>query len=127
MMDLAKKSGIIIDVNAFAQKLGVPVVPISARKIEGIDQLKSAINYANKVALQDDTIDVESLAPQLIAQISKEIAVENPYYALQLAHQHETLKFLSPTQSDRIEELEQEFSFHSQKAQATETIARYSF
>jgi ferrous iron transport protein B len=127
MMDLAKKSGITIDVNAFAQKLGVPVVPISARKIEGIDQLKSAINYANKVALQEDTIDVESLAPQLIAQISKEIEVKTPYYALQLAHQHETLKFLSPTQSDRIEELEQEFSFHSQKAQATETIARYNF
>lgn len=127
MMDLAKKSGITIDVDAFAQKLGVPVVPISARKIEGIDQLKSAISYANKVALQEDTIDVESLAPQLIAQISREIEVENPYYALQLAHQHETLKFLSPVQSDRIEELEQEFSFHSQKAQATETIARYSF
>ena len=127
MMDLAKKSGVTIDVDAFAQKLGVPVVPISARKIEGIDQLKSAINYANKVALQEDTIDVESLAPQLIAQISKEIEVENPYYALQLAHQHETLKFLSTEQSDRIESLEQEFSFHSQKAQATETIARYSF
>ena len=127
MMDLATKSGITIDVNAFSQKLGVPVVPISARKVEGIDQLKSAINYANKVALQEDTIDVEVLAPQLIAQISKEIEVENPYYALQLAHQHETLKFLSSTQSDRIEELEQEFSFHSQKAQATETIARYNF
>jgi len=127
MMDLATKSGITIDVNAFAQKLGVPVVPISARKVEGIDQLKSAINYANKVALQEDTIDVEVLAPQLIAQISKEIEVENPYYALQLAHQHETLKFLSSTQSDRIEELEQEYSFHSQKAQATETIARYNF
>jgi len=127
MMDLATKSGITIDVNAFAQKLGVPVIPISARKVEGIDQLKSAINYANKVALQEDTIDVEVLAPQLIAQISKEIEVENPYYALQLAHQHETLKFLSSTQSDRIEELEQEFSFHSQKAQATETIARYNF
>ena len=51
----------------------------------------------------------------------------NPYLALQLAHQHETLKFLSPEQSDRIEELEKEFSFHSQKAQGAETIARYSF
>jgi ferrous iron transport protein B len=127
MMDLAKKGGITIDVNALAQKLGVPVVPISARKNEGIDQLKSAINYANKIALQEDTIDVEALAPQLIAQISKEIAVDNPYYALQLAHQHETVNFLTPAESDRIEELEQEFSFHSQKAQASETIARYNF
>lgn len=127
MMDLAKKGGITIDVNAFAQKLGVPVVPISARKNEGIDQLKAAINYANKVALQEDTIDVEAMAPQLIAKISEEMQVDNPYYALQLAHQHETINFLTPAESDRIEELEQEFNFHSQKAQASETIARYNF
>lgn len=127
MMDLAKKADITIDVNAFAKKLGVSVVPISARKIEGIDQLKAAITYANKFALQEDTIDVEALAPELIAQISKEITVENPYVALQLAHQHETVNFLTPAESDRIEELEHEFSFHSQKAQASETIARYNF
>ncbi|WP_426669512.1 ferrous iron transport protein B [Mucilaginibacter sp. McL0603] len=127
MMDLAKKGGITIDVNAFAQKLGVPVVPISARKNEGIDQLKSAINYANKIALQEDTIDVEAMAPQLIAKISEEMQVDNPYYALQLAHQHETINFLTSAESDRIEELEQEFNFHSQKAQASETIARYNF
>ena len=35
MMDLAKKADITIDVDAFAQKLGVPVVPISARKAGG--------------------------------------------------------------------------------------------
>jgi ferrous iron transport protein B len=127
MMDLARKSDIIIDVDAFAQKLGVPVVPIAARKGESIDKLKQAINYANKVALQEDTIDVEALAPQLIAQIGEEIEVDNPYFALQLAHQHETLSFLTPEQSDRIEELEQQHSFHSQKAQASETIARYNF
>ncbi len=127
MMDLAKKADITIDVDAFAQKLGVPVVPISARKIEGIDKLKAAITFANKIALQEDTIDVEAIAPQLIAQITAEYQVENPYTALQLAHQHETINFLSPAESDRIEELEQEFSFHSQKAQATETIARYNF
>jgi ferrous iron transport protein B len=127
MMDLAKKADITIDVNAFAQKLGVPVVPISARKIEGIDKLKEAITHANKIALQEDTIDVEAIAPQLVAQITKEIKVDNPYYALQLAHQHETINFITPAESDRIEELEHEFSFHSQKAQASETIARYNF
>lgn len=127
MMDLAKKADITIDVNAFAQKLGVPVVPISARKLEGIDKLKEAVTYANKIALQEDTIDVEVIAPQLIAQISEEMQVDNPYYALQLAHQHETINFLTPAESDRIEEIEQEFNFHSQKAQASETIARYNF
>ncbi len=127
MMDLAKKSGINIDIDLFAKKLGVPVVPISARKTEGIDKLKAAINFANKIALQEESIDVETIAPQLVRQISKEFKLDNPYYALQLAHQHETIKFISSAESERIEELEKEFSFHSQKAQASETIARYNF
>ncbi|MDB4902584.1 MAG: ferrous iron transport protein [Mucilaginibacter sp.] len=127
MMDLAKKSGLIIDVDLFSKKLGVPVVCISARKSDGIDKLKAAISFANKIALQQESIDVSSIAPALIGQISHEFKLDNQYYALQLAHQHETIKFISPAESDRIEEIEQKFSFHSQKAQATETIARYNF
>jgi ferrous iron transport protein B len=127
MMDMARKADINIDVDGLAAKLGVPVVPIAARKTEGIDKLKQAITFANKIALQPDTIDVESLAPRLISQIQAENHIDNPYFALQLAHQHETLKFLTPQQSDRIEELEREYSFHSNKAQAAETIARYNY
>ncbi|MEN0055609.1 MAG: ferrous iron transport protein B [Mucilaginibacter sp.] len=127
MIDVSEKAGITIDINLFAKKLGVPVVPISARKATGIDQLKNTIAYANKIALQQDTIDVDAIAPQMIAQIKDELKIENPYYALQLAHQHETVSYLTTQESDRIEHLEQEFSFHSQKAQATETIARYNF
>ena len=127
MMDLAQKGGITIDINLFSKKLGIPVVPISARKVEGIDKLKAAISYANAFALQEETIDVTSIAPQLISTISDELRVDNPYYALQLAHQHENIKSITSGQSDRIEELEKEYSFHSQKAQATETIARYNF
>ncbi|RZA01881.1 MAG: ferrous iron transport protein B [Sphingobacteriaceae bacterium] len=127
MIDLANKAGIDIDVDLFAKRLSVPVVPISARKGEGIDSLKLFIAYANKIAFQDVSIDVETIAPQLIADISKELQIDNPYFALQLAHQHEHLKFLTPEQSNRIEELEKKHDFHSQKAQGAETIARYSF
>lgn len=67
MIDVSEKAGIDIDINLFAKKLGVQVVPISARKIKGIDQLKNAIAYTNKIALQQDTIDVEVIAPQIIA------------------------------------------------------------
>jgi len=127
MMDLANKAGTEIDVDLIAKKLGVAVIPIAARKLVGIDSLKLAIAYANKVAFQEPSIDVEAIAPELIESISRELQIDNPYFALQLAHQHETIKFLSPQQSDRIEELEKEHSFHSQKAQGTETIARYAF
>ena len=127
MIDLSAKAGIVIDVNLFSKKLGVPVIPISARKVVGIDKLKAAITYANKIALQAESIDVIAIAPQLVSSISEEFNIDNPYYALQLAHQHETIKFISNEESDRIEVLEKEFSFNSQKSQATETIARYSF
>ena len=127
MMDLARKNGIVIDIDLFAKKLGVPVVPVAARKGDGIAQLKQAIAFANKIPLQEESIDVAAIAPQLVAQIRGEMGIDNPYYALQLAHQHEDIKFISAAESDRIEELEKEFSFHSQKAQAAETIARYNF
>ncbi|MEO6150188.1 MAG: ferrous iron transport protein B, partial [Mucilaginibacter sp.] len=127
MMDLADKAGIKIDIDLLVKKLGVPVIPICARKGDGIEKLKSAISFANTIALQEDTIDVETIAPQLIAQIGREIEVQNPYFALQLAHQHENITFLTAAQSNRIESLELEHSFHSQKAQAAETIARYNF
>lgn len=127
MTDMAKKEGIIIDIDTFSKKLGVPVIPIAARRSEGIDNLKQAIMFAAKIPLQTDSIAIETIAPELIASIKAEIKIDNPYLALQLAHQHETLKFLTIVESDRIEVLEKEHSFHSQKAQATETIARYNF
>ncbi|WP_342646792.1 ferrous iron transport protein B [Mucilaginibacter sp. CSA2-8R] len=127
MMDVAKKDGISIKVGSLAAKLGVPVVPISARRNEGIDELKKNISYANKFALQQDSIDVKAIAPQLVDAIGEELQIDNPYFALQLAHQHEHLTFLSEHESQRIEQLEQTYSFHSQKAQATETIARYNY
>ncbi|MVN92504.1 ferrous iron transport protein B [Mucilaginibacter aquatilis] len=127
MMDMAKKDGITINIDSLSKKLGVPVIPISARRNEGIDKLKEAISYANKFALQQQSIDVKTIAPQLVDAIAEEMQLENPYYALQLAHQHEHLTFLTPEQSSRIEELEGIHQFHSQQAQAAETIARYNF
>ena len=127
MMDLAKRSGIEISVDALSAKLGVQVISISARSNSGIDRLGEAIGFAGKIPLQQASIEVESLAPGLVQKIQSEMQVDLPYVALQMAHQHEQLHFLTSAQSERIEEIEQEFSFHSQKAQAAETIARYNF
>ena len=124
---MQKKNGIDINVNLFVKKLGVPVVPIAARKGEGIQKLKEAIAFSNKIALQEESIDIKNIAPKLIERISAEFNTQNPYYALQLAHQHQNIKFITGDESKRIEAIEKEFSFHSQKAQATETIARYNF
>lgn len=127
MMDLAKKAGLEILADDLAMKLGVQVVPISARKQEGIEQLKLAISYNSNIPLQLPTIEVEALAPEVIKKIGDELNIENPYLSLQLAHQHDQLSFLSADENKRIEEITKEFSFHSPKLQAVETIARYNF
>jgi ferrous iron transport protein B len=127
MMDLAKQSGIEIAVDELAQKLGVQVIPISARKQQGIDRLKEAILNSTSIPLQLPSIEVEAIAPELIQKIQDELNIEHPYVALQLAHQYEDMLFLSAEQKKKIQELNQEFDFHSQKSQATETIARYNF
>ena len=127
MMDMARKGGIEINVNELSKRLGVQVVPISARLGENIDQLKEAIANSSSIPLQVDTIEVESIAPGLISKIKEELHLNNSYSALQIAHQHKNLHFLTSQQSGRIEEFEREFSFHSQKSQAEETIARYNF
>ena len=127
MMDLASNAGIAIAVDELALKLGVQIVPISARKGVGIEQLKTAISHSSSIPTQFSSIDVTSLAPDLVHAIRRDLNIPYPYVALQLAHQHEQLSFLSAEQSTRIDEIKNEFSFHSQQLQATETIGRYNF
>ena len=127
MMDIARQSGIEIAIDELAQKLGIQVIPISARKQQGIDRLKESILNSTSIPLQLPSIEVEAIAPELIHKIQNELNIEHPYVALQLAHQHEDMLFLSDEHKKKIQALSQEFDFHSQKSQASETISRYNF
>ena len=127
MVDLSEKQGINIDLNKLAQKLGVQVVSISARNNIGIDKLKNAISNTNKIATQFQDVDVNVLAPAAINAIKSKLNSDNDYYALQVLHQHEYLKFFSEKEQQEIEEIEQSHQFESSKTQAAETIIRYKY
>ena len=43
MVDLAQRRGLTVDVNVLSRRLGVPVVPMIARRAEGVDALKMAL------------------------------------------------------------------------------------
>lgn len=124
MIDLTKKQGIAIDIDKLAAKLGVQVVPISARNNIGIDALKKAIEHTN-IATQVTDFDVNFLAPEAINAIKHKISSDNNYFALQVLHQHEHLSFFDETEQEEIESIEQSNRFESSKAQAEETVARY--
>ncbi|WP_421945939.1 ferrous iron transport protein B [Pedobacter sp.] len=125
MIDLSEKQGIDIDLNKLSQKLGVQVVSISARNNIGIDKLKQAIANTNKVATQLQDVDVNILAPEAINAIKSKLNSDNDYYALQVLHQHEYLKFFTEQEQEEIEQIEVSHQFESSKVQAAETIARY--
>lgn len=127
MMDLAKKGNIEIDVDALAGRLNTQVVTIAARKSQGIEELKKAIQFQTNVALQSETISVSAIAPDLIKTISELRALQNPYIALQIAHQYKNLRYLSKIEQQQVKDLVSANDFHSQKAQAVETIARYNY
>ncbi len=128
MMDLAKRSGIQIKIDELASRLGVRIVPISARKGEGISELKQAISQAGNIPLQADTFEVnEFVSAALIGQIQKDFNLQHPYAALQFAHQYRDLSFLDTAERQTIAGLLEAHQFKSSKLQAQETIARYSF
>jgi ferrous iron transport protein B len=127
MMDLAKRGGVHIQVDKLAQKLGVRVVPISARNAEGIDELKQAIADASSLATQSDTIDFsEFLNPTALQELQAELGLKESYEALLLAHQYEQIGFLSAKQKAYIAAWLAANDFKSQDLQAKETIARYN-
>ena len=127
MMDLAKRGGVNIKVDKLAQKLGVRVVPISARNAEGIEELKQAVADASSLATQTDTIDFsEFLNPSALLELQTELGLKESYEALLLAHQYEQIGFLSTNQKEYIAAWVSAHDFKSQDLQAKETIARYN-
>jgi ferrous iron transport protein B len=124
MIDLTEKQGIKINIDKLAVKLGVQVVPISARNNIGIDALKKAIEHTN-IATQVSDFDVNFLAPEAINAIKHKLGSSNNYFALQVLHQHEHLSFFDNAEQEEIEHIEQSNGFESSKMQAEETIARY--
>jgi len=127
MMDLAKRGGVHIQIDKLAQKLGVRVVPISARNAEGIEELKQAVADASCLATQTDTIDFfEFLNPSALQELQTELGVKESYEAVLFAHQYSETSFLSAKQKEYIAAWVAHQDFKSQDLQAKETIARYN-
>ena len=70
MMDVARDKQISIDIDALADKLGVPVVPIVANKNEGVDGLKQAIYQA---ALDKRIPKIQVSYPEPFSQAMEEL------------------------------------------------------
>ncbi|MDM8561683.1 Fe(2+) transporter permease subunit FeoB [Candidatus Parabeggiatoa sp. HSG14] len=93
MMDIAKQRDIKIDIPALSQQLGVPVIPLSAAKHEGIEELKHAMDTAAEAkhipspqVEYPEAIEeaINQLLPTVIERLPKNIKSHAHWVALKL-------------------------------------------
>jgi len=125
MTDVAEKHGVKINVEQLQQDLGVPVIPMNARKGIGITALKIVISQQLEKPAKS-FFDIPDDLLVLVRQIRYYFELKNDYLALHYAHQYKKLSFLSDSDKDYIEDLLQKTNFDSNTRQAGETIERYT-
>lgn len=127
MMDLARQKGIKIDLLALKRELGVPVVAVDARKKKGLTELKKAIELTVQGAYKvphRDFIDNNALAAIPIEKMKEEMPGISDYKAIHFLTNHESFQLSDPLQQ-KIESIEEQYSFNPTKTQAEEILQRY--
>ncbi|MDA7794235.1 ferrous iron transport protein B [Flavobacteriales bacterium] len=126
MTDLTTADGVEIDIELLSKKLGIPVVPINARKKMGIGNLKQEIiQVINDFKAPNNFVDIKNLAPELIDTIQNEFTINSDYNAFQIACNYKAITGFSDTEKARFEKLTKELNFNPKRSQATETVRRY--
>ncbi|GAB2789337.1 ferrous iron transport protein B [Hymenobacter luteus] len=124
MMDVAEQHGVRIDVATLQEELGVPIIPMNARKGVGIAALKIVMAQTLDAPATRFYVPDEELLP-MIRQIRYYFNLHNDYLALHYAHQYRHISFLSPDDRAYIQELTEQYGFEPTARQAQETIDRY--
>ena len=126
MMDLVHASGMRIDIRDLESRLGVRVIPVNARKEQGIEDLKQAM--LGPVPVPDKYVfETASLAPGLLSGIREILDLRSDYAALQIAQHRESLnefKF-NPDQKKNLLELINLPEKELESLKAFETLERY--
>ncbi|WP_046244087.1 ferrous iron transport protein B [Hymenobacter terrenus] len=125
MMDVAERHGVRIDLAALERELGVPIIPMNARKGIGVAALKIVMAQRLDAPPVRFWEPDEKLLP-LVRQIRYYFDLHNDYLALHYAQQYRQIGFLSADDKAYLQELTQQYGFDATPAQAAETIARYT-
>lgn len=126
MMDLVRYKKIEIDFAKLSERLGVPVIPMNARKNEGLAELKTAI--AGEVScVREDFIPIRSFAPEVIDTIKSLVNVQSDYNAFLVANNIEMISVfdIHEYRKEKIRAIEAKTGFNAQQMQARETLERY--
>ena len=126
MMDIVRFKKIEINFNALSQKLGIPVIPMNARKHEGLTELKKAITQPFTLP-ENNFIDIHSFSPVVVDTIRQTVKVNSDYNAFLVANNLELISSfeIHEYNKEKIRKICSENNFNAPQMQARETIERY--
>ncbi len=127
MIDLAEKEGLDYDAEKLSKLLQIPVVAISGRSGQNIDQLKESIAEIckQKPETPKPFYRFSKKEMQLATELQNDFGLPNTYQALIYAHHHQKLPFLSDDQKEKISRSCQKYEFEPLQLQIRETMQRY--
>ena len=109
MMDTIEKEGGSVDAKALSEKLGCPVIPISALKSEGLKELVDAAATAANECARPAAIkfgdDIESLISEAESALADKVPEEKRrWYAVKLAEKDATVSEQFPEIAESLKE-----------------------
>ena len=129
-IDLSKEQNIQFDVKQLSEKLSVPVIEISGRSGENIDELKQKIKSVLNIPINTSSatkpIYVFSKTEQKVAKrVGALLNLDIPYRNLLIAHHVEKLGFLTEDQRVAIRAINKDEGFEDLSFQVREVMYRY--
>ncbi len=121
-LDVARSKHLTIDDRQLEKMLGIPIVPVNARKNEGIADLKAQI--ARMPAIPEQGFMETAASPQ-IARIKEITQAKTDYAALLLGLEQENFTHIDPALQQQLAGLLNEHPLPATKIQGADTLARY--
>ena len=125
MMDVAEKEGIYIDHKALQKELGVPVIPINARKNSGIDPLRKALEQEIQIP-KKNFIGFDDVSPEFISNARAIFPQYCDYKLIQFAMKNDRLKKFLNGNLSKANELSDHFNLSPTQFQGQEVLKRYA-
>ena len=126
MIDLVEKEGDTIDTARLSERLGVRVIAVSARKKEGIEEIKQALLQPLPVP-QYDFIDLRKIASDTIDKIRAVIHLNSDFAAFHSIHNLPEIHYLDdkPEKKAKMEAILKVAAHDTNKLQSLESVERY--
>ena len=124
MTDLARKDRAALDVSELSRALGVPVVPVNARKGTGLSELKAAIEQ-NLTQPKSAFLELSFVDKTFLETAAKVFPDANPYILAQYAISNGTLQHRLGDGLAEVKGLAKKHGLLKSEFQAKETLGRY--